>query len=116
MTIKIPSLRAADLSTAHMSPRDDRLLRSLQEDSPHTLRVLQGAIGRVVPHGYGYFVSLHYDVDSYPTQASWARALRLVGFSATFVKVCRECKKAKFVWIYFDRDSDTVDGLPKETW
>jgi hypothetical protein len=102
----------AELSTAHMTPEDNEYLGKLAHDERHPY----SALGRVIAHGYGYFVSLHYDDCCLPTQASWARSLRSIGFSATFVKVVRECKKAGFTWVYFDRDADTVDGLPTVEW
>ncbi len=110
MPPKIPSLAVADLSTAHMSLKDNEFLRDIANSGNH-----KNYIGRVIPHEYGYLVSLHYD-DCVYTQAAWIRAMRLAGFSLTFTKVCRACKKAKFAWICFDRDADTVDGLPTEAW
>lgn len=114
----IPTLAVAELSTAHMSLKDNELLRSYAQNpqSRHFPTVARDVLGRVIPHEYGYFVSLAYNPDTCTTQASWGRALRLVGFSSTFVIVCRVCKKAKFSWIYFDRDAESVDGLPTEAW
>jgi len=110
--INIPKMVVAELSTAHMSPKDDEYLKKLALDERHPY----SALGRVIAHGYGYFVSLSYDECCLPTQATWARSMRSIGFSATFVKVCRECKKQGFSWIYFDRDAESVDGLPTEAW
>lgn len=111
--LSIPSLAVAELSTAHMSPKDNDYLRKLSEADR---QYFKQCIGRVIAHEYGFFVSLSYNVDVLSTQAAWSRALRKIGFSATFAKTCRECKKAGFQWVYFDRDADTVDGLPTESW
>jgi hypothetical protein len=99
---KIPSLNAAELSMAHMSDTDSELLEQMSTAG-------SGVFNQVRTHENGHLVFFEY---GRATESAWIHAIREAGFSETFVKVFRACKRAKFTCISFEGGADDVEWLP----
>jgi hypothetical protein len=92
-----------DLSTAHITLRDNELLGSVPND---VLPVT------VTDNGYGYFVRFSEDVplDDIAEQS------RAIGLSDDFIGVLRYAKDNRCFLVNLDADAEQVDGLPVHFW
>jgi len=92
------------LSTAHFTDDDNSILARFARahtDSPDS------SAHFVIDFGYGYIVWVNSDGDF----SEYAGKL-----SPAFICALRFAHKQKVEWVRFDRDANTVEGLPTFDW
>ena len=87
----------ADISTAHLTKEDARLMES-GTDSP-------GFIGQFE---YGYF----WVTAAHREQAT----LRKLGYSETFITLLGRLNIMRIYYVAFDQDADALDDVPTFDW
>lgn len=96
-------LNYLDVSTAHMTARDNEILASVPN---HMLPVT------VTEHEYGYFVQFSEDVP----MEDISEQSRAAGLSDAFVGVLRYARERHCFLINLDADAEQVDNLPAHDW
>lgn len=97
-----------DLSTGHMTHRDNELLATVNKED-----ALCGLdLPLVRPFEYGNFVWVPDTEDRDQYESGYAK----YGFSPEFIGVLRYARENGCDWVNFDRDADTCEDLPTFNW
>jgi hypothetical protein len=92
-----------DVSTGHITERDDKLFMGDSYD-------LGSAI---IATGYGYFVYICGDRASF---AANLKDMKQAGYSAAARRVLSRAHRAGCDWVKFDRDAIMYEDLPRFDW
>lgn len=115
---KLPSFTVADVSTAHITPKDSDILKDAADvgfesgnKNPCPLTVLQ--------YEYGYMVGLWplncMDASEEDKLEVFFKLMQH-GFSTSFIAVCKSAADAGHKWLCLDQDAGKVDGLTEHEW
>jgi len=99
---------SADLSTAHVEPRDCELLKEQDDDRVGFIPLLLVYSKRE----YGYFVF----TETIRDEPERADELLKAGFSQLFVERLVQACDEGFKWLELDRDGEEYADLPQGTW
>ena len=97
-----------DVSTAHLTEQDNRMLSQSVEDRD----VINMVVPLVREYEYGHWVWVPdaEDIEFY------AQSYTSYGLSETFVDVLRYARKNNCDWVNFDRDAEPCEDLPTHDW
>ncbi|MGG5810875.1 hypothetical protein [Falsiroseomonas sp. CW058] len=104
--------RFLDISTAHITLEDDRILAQWAE-CEMTKPLLRPPY-RVVRHAYGYFV--HVRDEPAEERAECEAAARDEGISECFLEIQAIARRHGCWWINIDRDASILDGAATNDW
>lgn len=113
----MPILTYLDLSTGHITDDDNRYLTEKNYDFLQDNYVNLEPFGfRIVPHQYGWFVSVP-DIKAYDiTPDEFKDMVISEGLSTFFADIILYAQGKECKWINLDCDADYQDDLPTFEW
>jgi hypothetical protein len=107
----MPMQKLLDLSTAHITSKDARLLEAYRADRKPSGKALVA-----YPFEYGWTVSTTGMLDGAADRADRLTAIRNEGFSEHFIRVLNHAADQDAVLVRFDADADFEPDLPRFDW
>ena len=104
--VKLPSYTVAEVSTIHISKRDDEILRERWDDP----RSAVPGIGR---YEGGYIL---YTLPEMHDQEQWREDMKANGLSDEFYALWLLAAQQGHYLLRIDADGEVVEGLPKFEW
>jgi len=103
-----PAFRYLDLSVAHLAEDERDVILATPDDDPHRLAAHPPRLPRVVPHRYGAWVHVSYEIHDDHDEL---RRLQSVGYPS-FAAVLAFASRRGCQWINFDADAEDIPELP----